>query len=275
MYERTEKIMYCTNCGTRNEDDSRFCVNCGHRLIPVSEHAGAGNTSGGQTQQASNLEYTTQIEFTGQVEYQEADTSGNAGGAGSGAGSGRNTQQTQSAAASSSCAVGTLYLLARIAAFVVAVVFAYRVIQNILSVFTLFGLLTWKPLYFLFLEAENLLELAARVIVAAALILFGVRLDPAKKNGEILLLTVAGGGMIRIAVHVVNMILALLANLICWGYLYIGIFGMLKGVLATVVAVAIPAVFLFLTDSKPFAGKSKAQIMDEIRDLPAFLQEQL
>ena len=271
MYEGMEKIMFCTNCGARNEDDSRFCINCGQRLIPVEGTTGAGNASGGQTQQASNLEYTTQIEFTGQVEYQEADTGGNAGGAGSW----QYTQQAQSAAASSSGTDSTLYLLARIAAFVVAVVFAYRIIQDIISVFSLFGLLSWKPLYFLFLEAENLLELVARLIIGAALILFGVRLDPAKRNGEMLLLAVAGGGVIRIAVHVVNMILALLANLICWGYLYIGILGMLKGVLATVVAVVIPAVFLFLTDSKPFAGKSNAQIMDEIRELPAFLQAQL
>ncbi len=46
--------MYCTQCGTENSDQSRFCRQCGHRLqaqqahsaVAVTDVPGAGATRG-------------------------------------------------------------------------------------------------------------------------------------------------------------------------------------------------------------------------------------
>ena len=41
-------MVYCTKCGTQNEEDTKFCVNCGAALHPEKKEEKRGDTCFGE-----------------------------------------------------------------------------------------------------------------------------------------------------------------------------------------------------------------------------------
>ena len=164
----------------------------------------------------------------------------------------------------------------KIAALVLAALYVISILSDIPGVFgSLFTVLGGYPVYGILYLLSAALLVIAHAVMAAALALFGLCRDDQRGNTESLLLAVISAGILHMAAAVVSPVIGGIAVYFRFHAFYYDIGAVGLSLLGTVIAVGILAGLTFLAGMKPFAGKTREELMDEAKTLPDVLSEEI
>ncbi len=231
--------MFCSNCGKEVKNPGRFCEHCGAPLKqnPGPEPAGAEQPDGAQTDGGPASERA------------EKPSGGDK---------------------------GVFAMALKIAALVAAALYVIYILPNIVDIFNgIFSILGGHPLFGVFYLIAALLLTAARAAMAAALVLFALCRDDGRNNTEPLLLTVISAGILRVLAAFVAPLLGGLGTWFRFRYFTYDIAGAGKSLLYVLIILGILAGLAVLAGLRPFAGKTKDEFLDEVKDLPNILNEEI